>query len=240
MEQAVHIKQSLDLRARRDISGIFLNGRNRFLHLLLNFVHEILGHAAPVVSPDGLRDNVRAADAPVVHAVAQIPDGGFHSAARRGRDDERLLAHQRQVGTVHQPAVRKVVEQGLDLPRNVVNVGRRTENDQLGVVHRGDELLHVFVPAALVLAAVHACIAARADMRHILRQIKFVQRAARKQAVEHHLCNAVGGRFGFPFVRIEYGYVHSEHPFLCRTSDRIRDFRFVDEHGSPLRLHICR
>lgn len=26
------------------------------------------------------------------------------------------LHHQRQVGTVHQPAVRKVVEQGLDLP----------------------------------------------------------------------------------------------------------------------------
>ena len=101
-------------------------------------------------------------------------------------------------------------------------------------------LLHAFVPAALVLSAVHACIAARADMRHVLRQIKFVQRAARKQAVEHHLCNAVGGRFGFPFVRIEYGYVHSEHPFLCGTNDRIRDFRFVGEHCSPLRLHMCR
>ena len=205
MEQAVHVKQSLDLRARRDISGIFLNGRNRFIYLLLDFVHEILGHTAPVVSPDSLRDNVRTADTPVVHAVAQIPDGGFHAAARRGRDDERLLAHQRQVGTVHQPAVPKVVEQGLDLPRNVVNIGRRTEN-----------------------------------MRHVLRQIKFVQRAARKQAVEHHLCNAVGGRFDFPFVRIDYGYVHSEHPFLCGTNDRIRDFRFVGEHCSPLRLHLCR
>ena len=141
---------------------------------------------------------------------------------------------------MHQPAVPKVVEQGLDLPRNVVNIGRRTENDQLGVINRSDELLHVFVPAALVLAAVHACVAARADMRHVLRQIKFVQRAARKQAVEHHLCNAVGGRFGFPFVRIDYGYVHSEHPFLCGTNDRMRDFRFVGKHCSPLRLHLCR
>ena len=141
---------------------------------------------------------------------------------------------------MHQPAVRKVVEQGLDLPRNVVNVSRRTENDQLGVINRGDELLHVFVPAAFILAAIHACIAARADMRHVLRQIKFVQRAARKQLANHHLCNAAGGRFGFPFVRIDYGYVHSEHPFLCGTNDRIRDFRFVGEHCSPLRLHMCR
>ena len=34
MKQAVHIKQASDLRARRDISGTFLNGRHRFLYLL--------------------------------------------------------------------------------------------------------------------------------------------------------------------------------------------------------------
>ena len=126
----------------------------------------------PVVPPHGLREDVRSRDPPVVRAVFDIPDGRSHTATCGGVDDDGLLLHKSQVRAVNHPAVPEVIQQRFHLPRNMVHIGRRTEDDQLGLLHRAQDRCKSRCSATALFLPVDAGIASHADMGHIPRELK--------------------------------------------------------------------
>lgn len=79
---------------------------------------------------------------------------------------------------MNQPAVAKVVKQRLDLPWRVEDIGGRAEDDQLRLLHCGNNRFESVIAAAVFLVAVDAGVAADADVGHIPRQIEFKQLTA--------------------------------------------------------------
>lgn len=90
VQELVKLEQAPNLKRRSQIFAVLLDLHRRLHRLALQRFFKTRGHIRPLITSNGLRNTIGSCNAPVIQAVPNVPNSGFHTAARRG-DNNRLL-----------------------------------------------------------------------------------------------------------------------------------------------------